>query len=498
MERVGFTVWFYERDNVPGQDYLTQVAKALEECKVVIVIVSPKSLRSRQVTNEIVTAYEGNKPFIPVLKGVTHDELREARRDWRQCFGASTSIRIPEEGLVAIVPRIAQGLEYLGIKRSEAPGPPEPKPTAEPTLPESNPDMSASCVTRVTVFSEIDADIYVDGRKVTTIDHTSGFDYASGRMRWGPTSKLTIKSHGFERIVEVRDLCNTAAEDCRFRIGTGTLADVLLTKGELRTAMGSDKDIPDLLRGLRNETECSVRAWSATRLGYIGGSEAIAGLLDALADPDPWVQASAAQALGIAGDPSVLAIVRKAHDGYERKDSYGWMFEAAIKDLEFAQRVVNRASGRTVVGRNQRPDSNKGEDTMATKKIFISYDYDNDKHWKTLLLAWSKNPGFADFYINDQSVTVAVDSDDSGPIKRVISAKIGAATGFLCIVGEKTYRSGWVDWEIKKAVELGKRMIAVKTAKDNVTPTALHGVGATWALSFTLDSIKKAIDEAYK
>jgi len=134
---------------------------------------------------------------------------------------------------------------------------------------------------------------------------------------------------------------------------------------------------------------------------------------------------------------------------------------------------------------------------VATKKIFISYDYDNDKHWKNLLLAWSKNPDFADFYINDQSVTVAVDSYAAGPIKRVISAKISDATGFLCIVGEKTYRSSWVDWEIKKAVELRKKMIAVKTAKDNTTPDALYGVGATWALSFTLEGIKKAIDEAY-
>jgi hypothetical protein len=27
---------------------------------------------------------------------------------------------------------------------------------------------------------------------------------------------------------------------------------------------------------------------------------------------------------------------------------------------------------------------------MAKKKVFISYDYDNDKHYKNLLLAWDK------------------------------------------------------------------------------------------------------------
>ena len=34
---------------------------------------------------------------------------------------------------------------------------------------------------------------------------------------------------------------------------------------------------------------------------------------------------------------------------------------------------------------------------MATKKVFVSYDYVNDKHYKNLLLAWDANRDFA-FY----------------------------------------------------------------------------------------------------
>mgnify|MGYP001281131729 CR=1 FL=1 len=120
---------------------------------------------------------------------------------------------------------------------------------------------------------------------------------------------------------------------------------------------------------------------------------------------------------------------------------------------------------------------------MATKKIFISFDYDNDKHYKNLLLAWSANQTIADFYINDKSVTEPVDSDKAGPIKGVIAVKIGNATGLLCIVGRLTTTSGWVTWEINKAVELKKNIIAVKVDKGCPTPAALYGVGATWALS---------------
>jgi len=134
---------------------------------------------------------------------------------------------------------------------------------------------------------------------------------------------------------------------------------------------------------------------------------------------------------------------------------------------------------------------------MATRKIFISFDYENDKHYKNLLLAWSANSDFADFYINDQSVSDPVDSDRAAPVRRVISAKISASTGLLCIVGKETASSRWVKWEIEKAVELGKRIIAVKVSKDCTTPTALYGVGATWALSFNFEAIKSAVDEAY-
>jgi hypothetical protein len=131
---------------------------------------------------------------------------------------------------------------------------------------------------------------------------------------------------------------------------------------------------------------------------------------------------------------------------------------------------------------------------MAKKKVFISYDYDNDKHYKSLLLAWDTNKQF-DFYIYDQSVDVSVDSSDAATIKRVISARINESTYFLCIVGKHTYKSKWVGWEISKAVELKKKIVAVKTERSNETPKELFNTGASWALSFTFDSIKNAIDE---
>lgn len=132
---------------------------------------------------------------------------------------------------------------------------------------------------------------------------------------------------------------------------------------------------------------------------------------------------------------------------------------------------------------------------MEKKKVFISYDYSNDRHYKNMLLAWDENKEF-DFSIYDQSVDVSVNSTDAAVIRRVISARINDSAYFLCLIGNKTHLSNWVDWEIRKAVELKKKIVAVKINSDNTTPTAITGIGASWAMTFTFQAIRTAIERA--
>ena len=42
---------------------------------------------------------------------------------------------------------------------------------------------------------------------------------------------------------------------------------------------------------------------------------------------------------------------------------------------------------------------------MAKRRVFISFDYDNDRHYKNLLVAWDQNKQF-DLSFYDGSVTV--------------------------------------------------------------------------------------------
>ena len=129
---------------------------------------------------------------------------------------------------------------------------------------------------------------------------------------------------------------------------------------------------------------------------------------------------------------------------------------------------------------------------MAKNKVFIGYD-ECDKAAKDRLLGWDVNKEF-DFSSYDRSVDVAVDSEAAMDIKQDLAARIGDASFLLCIVGKESYRNGWMAWEIRKAVELKKKLVAAKTDSTNNSPTALQGIGASWSTTFNFDSIKKAMN----
>ena len=130
---------------------------------------------------------------------------------------------------------------------------------------------------------------------------------------------------------------------------------------------------------------------------------------------------------------------------------------------------------------------------MTKNKVFIGYDYDSDKASRDQLLAWDVNKEF-DFSSYDRSFDVAIDSGGAAAIKQDLAARISDSSHFLCIVGKETYRSPWMAWEIRKAIELKKKLVAAKTDSTNNSPTALQGVGASWSAMFNFDSIKKAMN----
>jgi hypothetical protein len=116
LEAQGYRAWYYERDSVPGVSYLIQTGEAIRRAVAVLLIVSPDAIGSYQVTKELVRAHEEGRPFIPVLRDISHAEMRIREPEWREALGAAASVHIPPTGLDSILPRIVAGLQFLGVQ----------------------------------------------------------------------------------------------------------------------------------------------------------------------------------------------------------------------------------------------------------------------------------------------------------------------------------------------------------------------------------------------
>jgi len=183
-------------------------------------------------------------------------------------------------------------------------------------------------------------------------------------------------------------------------------------------------------------------------------------------------------------------------------DFYGLGWSPAYEALKAA--IHGRLAAERPAPRQQpaarapRPSAlNEVPAAADSKQLYLSFDHRNDGYYRDVLITWSKMPGFAHFWVNSEPPAVAVDSPGAEPIKQALAKRIGAASGLLCVIGPMSSTDGWMDWEIKKADELGKRVVAVRVNRDCEAPALLSDVGATCAMSFTFEGIRRAIEEAY-
>jgi len=121
LEEAGYRTWCYEVDSIPGTSYIVRTGEAVEQSLAVVIVISPNSLGSAQVTKEVVRAHESAKHFVPVLRDITHAEFQKRQPEWREAIGSATSIRIPGEGVATIVPLIIDGLRALKIHPASKP-----------------------------------------------------------------------------------------------------------------------------------------------------------------------------------------------------------------------------------------------------------------------------------------------------------------------------------------------------------------------------------------
>src|SRR5688500_251433 len=127
------------------------------------------------------------------------------------------------------------------------------------------------------------------------------------------------------------------------------------------------------------------------------------------------------------------------------------------------------------------------------KKICISFDWHNDRNYRNLLSAWIANRSFS---IDFEDLTPsAIDTDDVGRVKAVLTTRIRAATHTLFLIGSEANTRhkdavqigsrNWIWWEAEQSKQEGNGLIAVKLESNSPTPDPLLGTRVKWAMSFT-------------
>ncbi|MFV8324903.1 TIR domain-containing protein [Flavobacterium sp. ZS1P14] len=130
------------------------------------------------------------------------------------------------------------------------------------------------------------------------------------------------------------------------------------------------------------------------------------------------------------------------------------------------------------------------------KKVFVSYDHSEDVHYKELLRAWDANTDF-DFEFDLRSPNVAIDSTDASVIQAALTKKMKESEYILVIIGEKSYSSKWIKWEINRAQQEDTKLkfAAVRINSSNTLPSGLPNYTSI-TNGFTLDGIVQALSKS--
>ena len=124
---------------------------------------------------------------------------------------------------------------------------------------------------------------------------------------------------------------------------------------------------------------------------------------------------------------------------------------------------------------------------MANKKVFVSYDFDNDKALNEFLIGQSKLPD-SPFDVVDFSLKEAAPEKTWLDTARIA---ISRADFFIVMLGPKTSTAPGVLKEVAVAIELGKtkfQLIGYSVGKES---WAVAGAGGVYTWNW--DNLKKLL-----
>jgi hypothetical protein len=100
-------------------------------------------------------------------------------------------------------------------------------------------------------------------------------------------------------------------------------------------------------------------------------------------------------------------------------------------------------------------------------RAFLSF-VEEDLNVVNLFRGQAKNED-SQLAFDDYSIKEPFDSQSAEYIGRNITAQIKLCTLTICLYGPTTHNSKWVDWELRKTLELGKPIMGVNIYSDGRT-----------------------------
>lgn len=120
------------------------------------------------------------------------------------------------------------------------------------------------------------------------------------------------------------------------------------------------------------------------------------------------------------------------------------------------------------------------------KKVFVSFDFDNDKSLKDLIIGQSRLPD-SPFEVIDNSLKEAAPESDW---KTKANAAVKRSDIVIVMVGAQTHRAGGVLKEVEMARAANKHIVQVIGHKDG-TYTPVPGAGRLYQWNW--ENLKKLL-----
>lgn len=124
---------------------------------------------------------------------------------------------------------------------------------------------------------------------------------------------------------------------------------------------------------------------------------------------------------------------------------------------------------------------------MAKTKVFVSFDFDNDKVLRDFIIGQAKLPD-SPFEVSDYSLKEAAPQKDW---ERKANAAISRADKFIVMLGSKTRNAPGVKKEVAMALKLGKTRFQIIGYKNGSRDWAVPDAGVTY--SWNWDNLKKLL-----